>query len=190
VISAAVVNRFAGALADIVVQKDSGITPLQVVDQLRSFEAALREAPALGQVLASPAVSSSRKRVVIGKIADVLGLAPLVRNFVLVLNDHRRTAALTQVIDAFELLVDERLGFVPAEVRSAAELGDDQRKTLADELARLAGSEVRLRFTVDPSLIGGATARIGSKVYDGSIRGQLGVLRQRLAVNSFITRSL
>ena len=54
---------------------------------------------------------------------------------------------------------------------------------LAAELERLAASKVRMRFSVDPSLIGGVTARVGSKVYDGSVRGQLAVLRQRLLVN-------
>jgi F-type H+-transporting ATPase subunit delta len=183
-ISTAVVNRFASALADLVVAKDSGLTPAQVIEQLRSFETGVGESPDLRLVLASPAVSTARKRAVIRRIADALALSPLIRNFILVLSDHRRAAALSQVIDAFELLVDERLGFVPAEIRSATELSEDQRQSLSGELARLAGSQVRLRFTIDPDLIGGATARIGSTVYDGSVRGQLATLRQKLAVTS------
>lgn len=183
-ISAGVVKRFASALADIVVEKNSGITPEQVTEQLRCFDGALHEASDLRDVLASPAVSNSKKRAVIRTIADALGIGALVRNFILVVSDHRRIAALSEVIEAFELLVDERLGFLPAEVRSAAELGEDQRQTLAKELERLAGSKVRLRFNVDTSLIGGATARIGSKIYDGSIRGQLAVLRQKLTLTT------
>ena len=66
---------------------------------------------------------------------------------------------------------------------SATELAASQQDQLAAELARLASSKVRMKFSVDPSLIGGVTAKVGSKVYDGSVRGQLAVLRQRLQVN-------
>jgi F-type H+-transporting ATPase subunit delta len=183
-ISTAVVHRYASALADVVVAPNSGITAEQVIEQLRSFDAAVSEAPGLRLVLASPAVSSTRKRTVIRRIGDSLGMAPLIRNFVLVLSDHRRAAALTQIIDAFVVLVDERLGFVAAEVRSAVELTGEQRDDLERDLGKLAESKVRLRFTVDPSLIGGAMARLGSTVYDGSVRGQLAALRNKMAVTS------
>jgi F-type H+-transporting ATPase subunit delta len=183
-ISTAVVQRYAGALADLVVAPESGLAPETVVEQLRSFETAILEAPGLRLVLASPAVSTSRKRAAIRRIADALGIAPLIRNFILVLSDHRRAALLTPVIDSFELLVDERRGFVPGEIRSAAALSEPERQTLAGELGRLAGAQVRLRFTVDPNLIGGVMARIGSTVYDGSVRGQLAALRTRLAVTA------
>jgi F-type H+-transporting ATPase subunit delta len=183
-ISAAVVNRYASALADVVVAPDSGLAAAQVVEQLRSFETAVTEAPGLRLVLASPAVSASRKRTVVRRIADALSLAPLIRNFILVLSDHRRAAALAQIIDAFEVLVDERMGFVAGEIRSAFPLNDRQRQDLSGDLGRLTGAQVRLRFTVDPSLIGGVMARLGSTVYDGSVRGQLATLRSRLAVTS------
>jgi F-type H+-transporting ATPase subunit delta len=87
------------------------------------------------------------------------------------------------MINSFELLLDERLGFLRAEVSSASELTDEQRDRLSVELARLAGSQVRMWYTVDPDLIGGVTATVGSRVYDGSVRGQLATLRQRLAVS-------
>jgi F-type H+-transporting ATPase subunit delta len=183
-ISSSVIQRYAGALADIVATPESDLAPDRVTEQLRAFAAAEAETPGLRLVLASPAVSSSRKRAVIRRIADELGLAPLVRNFLLVLSDHRRSAALAPIIDAFEKLIDERLGFIPGEIRSAVELSAEQRQALAGDLGQLAGAQVRLRFAVDPDLIGGVTARLGSTVYDGSVRGQLAALRNRLAVIS------
>jgi F-type H+-transporting ATPase subunit delta len=137
----------------------------------------------LRSVLASPAIPVARKRAIIKDIAGKLELATIVRNFVLVVSDHRRAAAMAQIIDAFEILIDERLGFVRAEVRSAFELTNDQQGELSGRLGGLAGAQVRMRFTVDPDLIGGVTARIGSKVYDGSVRGQLATIRTRLSLN-------
>jgi F-type H+-transporting ATPase subunit delta len=182
-ISSAVVNRYANALVDIVVSTTSGIDPALAVSQLRTFEAALHTAPELSTVLASPAVSAARKRLVIRRIADAIGLDRIIRNFLLVLSDHHRAGALADMIGAFEILVDERLGFLRAEVTSASELTAEQRERLAAELAKLASSQVRMKFVVDPDLIGGVTARVGSKVYDGSVRGQFAILRRRLVLN-------
>jgi F-type H+-transporting ATPase subunit delta len=182
-ISSAVVNRYANALVDVVVSPSSGIDPALAVNQLRSFEEALETAPDLRTVLASPAVSTARKRQVIRRIADAIGLERIIRNFLLVLSDHHRAAALAEMIRAFEVLVDERLGFLHAEVASASELSPQQRDQLQAELGKIAASQVRMKFIVDPDLIGGVKARIGSKVYDGSVRGQLAILRRRLALN-------
>ena len=77
--------------------------------------------------------------------------------------------------------MDERLGFVRAELSSAVTLDERQKAGLADELSRLTGKKVRARFQVEPELIGGVIARIGSTVYDGSVRGQLDTLGHKLA---------
>jgi F-type H+-transporting ATPase subunit delta len=181
-ISSVVVHRYASALVDVVVQPSSGLEPARAVSQLQEFEQAVASAREMSIVLASPAVSTSRKRQVIRRIADALGLDRLIRNFLLVLSDHRRIQALSEIIQAFNVLLDERLGFVHAEVTSASELSDSQRNQLSSELAKLASSQVRLKFAIDPDLIGGVTARVGSKVYDGSVRGRLTQMRQRLAI--------
>jgi F-type H+-transporting ATPase subunit delta len=182
-ISPAVVNRYANALADVVLSPNSGVQAPQAVQQLRSFDAVVESSADLRSVLASPAIPIARKRAIIKEIAGKLGLAQIVRNFVLVLSDHRRAAAMAQIVGAFEAILDERLGLVHAEVRSAFELTGKQRGELEGQLGQLAGARVRMRFTVDPDLIGGVTARIGSKVYDGSVRGQLEVMRMRLTLN-------
>ena len=181
--SSAAANRYASALVDIVTASGSGLIAEVAIQQLRSFAAAVQATPELSIVLASPAVSSARKRLVIRRIAEALGLDRIIVNFLLVLSDHHRVASLSEMIDSFELLLDERLGYKRAEVRSASELTDEQLDRFSTELARLAGSPVRMRYSVDPELIGGVTATLGSRVYDGSVRGQLATLRQRLAVN-------
>jgi F-type H+-transporting ATPase subunit delta len=183
VTSTAVVNRYANALADVVVGPAAGIDPAAAIAQLRQFGEVVAGSSELRTVLASPAVSSARKREVIRRLAERLSLEKVIRNFLLVLTDHRRAGALQEVIDAFDVVLDERLGFKQAEITSATELAQAQKDQLAAELERLAASKVRMKFSVDPTLIGGLTARVGSKVYDGSVRGQLAILRQRLQVN-------
>lgn len=179
----AVVNRYGSALVDVVLSPASDVKPEDAVAQLRAFDAAVKESPALRNILASPAVSPARKRAVIRRLADATGASRVVRNFLLVLSDRRRADALSEVIYAFDLLLDERLGYVRAEVRSASELTSEERDRLAERLGALAGSKVRLKFAIDPELIGGVTAKIGSTVYDGSVRGQLATLRARLSSN-------
>ena len=77
--------------------------------------------------------------------------------------------------------MDERLGFARAEVSSPRELTESQRGAISGQLERLTGKRIRMRFAVDPALIGGVVARIGSTVYDGSVRGQLQTLGRRLS---------
>jgi len=181
-ISSGVVNRYANALADVVLAPDSGVQPQQAIGQLRAFDATVQSSQDLRSVLASPAIPAARKRAVIKDIAEKLEFGRVVRNFVLVVSDHRRGSALGQIVEAFEMLLDERLGYVRAEVRSASELDGDQQSELSGQLGRLAGAPVRMRFTVEPGLIGGVTARIGSRVYDGSVRGRLAEMRKRLSL--------
>lgn len=182
-ISSAVVNRYANALADVVLSPTSDVQAPEVIAQLRDFNATVQESSDLRQVLESPAIPKARKRAVLKDIAERLGFARIVRNFILVLGDHGRAAALAQMVDAFEIVFDERQGFVSAEVKSAFDLNPAQQDELSGELSKLAGSKVRMRFAVDPDLIGGVTAKIASRVYDGSVRGQLAEMQKRLAAS-------
>ena len=99
-----------------IVSPSAGIDPRKSRKQLKSFKAAVQSSEELRTVLASPAVSVARKRLVIRRIAEALGLERIVLNFLLVSADHRRETALPELIDAFELLLDERLGLQRAEV--------------------------------------------------------------------------
>jgi F-type H+-transporting ATPase subunit delta len=129
-------------------------------------------------------VPGSRKKAVVGRIADLLKLSRITRNFLFVLVDHRRIGILSEIIRSFEETVDERLGFARAEIHSARELTERQRATVVPQLERLTGKRVRPHFAVDETLIGGVVARIGSTVYDGSVRGQLASLERRLAAEA------
>ena len=182
--NSAIATRYADALADVVTGKASPLKPEDALAELQAFEGVLRASPELQNALTTPAVSAGRKRAVVGRIADVLRLSRIARNFLFVLIDHRRIAALSDIIQTFEQILDARLGFARAEVASAREMTDTQRSALNAQLERLTGKRVRTRFSIDESLIGGVMARIGSTVYDGSVRGQLNSLERRLTAES------
>jgi F-type H+-transporting ATPase subunit delta len=178
--SSAIAHRYAGALVDVVAGQAARLDPQQVTRELRDFESTLAESAELRHALSSPSVPGSRKKAVVGKIADQLSLSRVSRNFLFVLIDHRRIAALPEILHAFEIELDERLGFARAEVTAARDLDQNQREALARDLEKLTSKRVRMNFSVDPALIGGVVARIGSTVYDGSVRRQLETLERRL----------
>ena len=153
--------------------------------QLRAVDAIFQESLELRNAMLTPAIQNSRKRAVMAKLLEEAGGgSPLIRNFIYVLIDHRRIAIIGEIREAFELQLDERLGFVRAEVTSAAPLDQSVGANLESELSRLTGKRMRLRFDVDPALLGGVVARIGSTVYDGSVRGELRQLAKKLTGQS------
>jgi F-type H+-transporting ATPase subunit delta len=176
----AVAARYANALADVVTAGASATNAQAALAELRAFEGALLGSPELQNALTTPAVAPARKRAVVGRIADALQLSRIARNFLFVLVDHRRIASLSEIIQSFEIVIDERLGFARAEVISAQQLGDAQRTALHAQLEKLTGKRIKPQYAVDGALIGGVIARIGSTVYDGSVRGQLESLERRL----------
>lgn len=180
----AVAARYANALADVVTAPGAVLSPQQALAELGSFEAALEESRELREALVTPAVPHGRKKAVIGRIVDVLGISRVPRNFLYVLVDHRRIASLSGIIRQFDDVIDERMGFARAEVSSAIRLEEAQRTALNQRLERVTGKRIRARFAVDPALIGGAVARIGSTVYDGSVRGRLRSLERRLVAEA------
>jgi F-type H+-transporting ATPase subunit delta len=165
-----------------VTSPSSTISPHDALAQLRSFDAVSRESHELRTALESPAVSHSRKRAVLARFVQVLGLSQIVRNFLFVLSDKRRLSALHEIIDSLDVQLDERLGFIRADVSAAAELTEAQLDELTQKLAAISGKQIRMRFHVETSLIGGVVARIGATVYDGSVRGRLNSLSKKLAV--------
>jgi F-type H+-transporting ATPase subunit delta len=176
----AVAARYAEALADAVLAPGSGADAQRALAELHAFEEIVQSSPELRNVLLSPAVSITRKRAVVGRFASSVPLSPFVRNFLFIVVDRRRADLLGEMAQAFEAVLDERTGVVRAEVRSAAALNERQRSTLQEELSRVANRQVRCEFSIEPALLGGVVARIGSTVYDGSVRSQLEILRERL----------
>ncbi len=178
---AAAATRYARALVEVVLSPLGGVEPSRAAEELRAFEAALKESRDLRHVLLSPAIAPLRKRAVVDRLAQSLAASRPVRNFLKVVVDHRRAADLGEIIRAFETLMDERMGVQRVDVASARELDQAQREELSRGLEAGTGKKVRLNVSLDPELIGGVVARIGSTVYDGSVRGRLQTLARRLS---------
>ena len=105
----ALASRYASALVDVATSPKSGVDPHQLLGELRGFEEVLAASAELRAALTSPSVPPARKRAVVGAIGAKLGISRIARNFLFVLTDHRRLAMLTEVLEAFDLLSDERL---------------------------------------------------------------------------------
>ena len=182
--ASAVANRYAHALVDIIMAPASPLKPEDAVAQLSAVETLIHESQELRTALMTPAIPTSRKRDVMGKLMERTGASTLIRNFVYVIINHRRIALIGDIREALETQLDERLGFVRAQISSAAPLTPALSSGLEARLAGLTGKKMRLQFSVDPALVGGVVARIGSTVYDGSVRGELQDLGKKLAEHS------
>jgi F-type H+-transporting ATPase subunit delta len=175
-----VASRYARALVDLVTRPGATVDARVVAAQLETVEQVLQTSPELNQVLLSPAVNASKKRAVLERIGQSAGFSRLVLNFLNVLIDHRRINIFRDVRASFEQQLDERRGVVRVDVTSARPLGAQQQESLTKGLADFTGQQVRSTFAVDEELIGGVVTRIGSTIFDGSVRGQLEGLRRRL----------
>ena len=170
--------RYAHALASITasLKLDANVAKQQLDD----FSATLAGSHELREVLANPSVSREQKLKVLDAIAGEIGMYPQVRNFVAVVMDHGRLAEFGEMAAEFALVADEQSGFAEVEIASAHPLNDADRAGLEAQVAKLAGGKVRATYSEDKSLLGGAVVRIGSTVYDGSIKAQLAQLKQKL----------
>jgi F-type H+-transporting ATPase subunit delta len=170
--------QYANALADIAVAQGAAAP---VVQQLGDFLAATVNSAELRNVLASPAVSKEQKRAVAEKIATRLGASKIVRNFLLVMVDHRRSALLPEIFDELQKVLRDRQGVAEAQVCSAVELNEKQKRELTLTLEKTTGKKIEAKFSLDPKLLGGAVVRVGDTIFDGSLRNRLDGLRERLA---------
>jgi F-type H+-transporting ATPase subunit delta len=177
----ALAAHYARALAEAVFGPNAGLSPQDAVQQLDSLATTLSESKDLKWALLSPSVSRARKNAVTAHIAGLLGLHRLIRNFFMVIVAHRRTNELQAIRQSFELIVDEKLGFIRADIQSATELNPQQREQIERALGTKIGKFIRPQYTVDSSLLGGVVARAGSREYDGTVKGRLEKMRQRLA---------
>ena len=176
---AAVASRYARALVEVVLEQK--LDPDRAREQLNSIVAAVHESDKLRRVWASPAILPDQKRAVLDAIAGEIGLVRPVRNFVAVLIDHRRVAMLDEIARQFEVELDSQLGFAEAEISSSRQLLPEEKRDLELQVERLTGKKVRARYAADPKLLGGVVIRVGSTIYDGSVRGQLEKMRQQLS---------
>lgn len=178
--AAAAAFRYARALADLAFDPRKGLNPERVADELALIEETLSKSPELRGVLLTPAVAAARKRALVERLAAEWGVSGLVRNFLHVVVSHRRIAIFDEIRQAFQAEMNERVGLVEAGVATARELAPESRHRVQQGLERLTGKRVRAQFRREEDLIGGIVVRIGSTIYDGSVRGQLMALRRKL----------
>lgn len=178
---AAVTSRYARALADVVL--DQQLDVHKTVEDLHSLAALLASAPELRTVWEDPSVEAQQKRAVLDAIISRIGASRVVRNFVALLIDNRRIAALPEIARQFELELNQRLGLVEAEVTSARELDENEKRALEAQVAKITGKKVRARYSTDARVLGGAVVKVGSTIYDGSILGRLQKLKEELSAS-------
>jgi F-type H+-transporting ATPase subunit delta len=176
----ALASHYAHALADAVFAANSGLRAEDAVQQVRAVDDLISGSEQLQRALISPAVTKQRKSAIVSRLADEMGVNRKIRNFLLVLVSHRRIKELSAIRRSFEQVVDERLGWMPADITSAKELTREQRQNIERALGTKLGKFIRANYQVDPALIGGVRARVASREYDATVRGRLEHLRQRL----------
>jgi F-type H+-transporting ATPase subunit delta len=176
----AVSNRYARAFVDVVF--DAKLDAQAIVVQLQQFVAMYQSSADLRQIWSSPAVPAEQKRALLDKIVSQMADVPRpFRNFIAVLIDHSRIAILPDIAKQFETELNARLGRVEAEITSARQLSEVERQAMVAELGKTTGRQVSAKYSIDAALLGGAVVRVGSTVYDGSVRGQLQKIKQELA---------
>ena len=173
----ALAERYAGALVDVALENKQAD---QVKQELAAFAAMVRESNELHAFLANPSIARAGKHAAIEQLVARMGASRTLRNYLFVIVDQRRGGMLIEIEQAFSALLDARQGITQATVTSAAELTAEERKEMDAALAKLTGKKVQAKFATDAKLIGGAVVRIGSTIYDGSVRAQLDRLRVRM----------
>ncbi|GAC1359292.1 MAG: F0F1 ATP synthase subunit delta [Acidobacteriaceae bacterium] len=172
-------SRYARAFAQIVTAVKLDATAAQ--QQLADFAATVDSNRELRELLMNPSIAQEQKVRILDAISQRLGMFPQVRNFIAVILEHQRLGDLNEILSEYAAVADEQSGLVEAEIISAHPLDEDDRRQLESQVAKKAGGQVRTTYSQDPSLLGGVVVKIGSTVYDGSVKAQLVDLRQRLA---------
>ena len=170
-------NRYATALID-------ALYPERAEDglqQLQQFAALLEEQPDSRRFLQNPALAGERRTRLLNEISAAFGFDRRVANFINILTARNRLPILEEIIEEYQRLMDKRLGIVRAHVTSAHALNPNQQQDLMRKFEQITGKQVRMNVSVDPSLIGGVVAQVGSTIYDGSVRQQLKAFKTRLS---------
>jgi F-type H+-transporting ATPase subunit delta len=171
-----VARRYARALLDA-----AGPDADKVLEQLETITAYLDGQPEIFATISSPALARSQRLSLVDAVIDnAPGILPVVANLMKLLNDRNRFGSVPFITRQFRDMVDSRMGRVRGSVTSAAKLGDTQVAALKKQLEAITQRSVVLETKVDPALIGGVVAQVGSHMYDGSLRSQLAELGRTL----------
>lgn len=172
-----VASRYAQSLFDIALETKS---LAKVEKQLAAFEALLNDSEDLRRLIGSPVFSTGEQLRAITAVAEKAGLDGVVANFLKVVASNRRLFAVPGMIEAFRAIAADHKGVVTADVASAIKLTAAQEKELKATLKDVAGKDVEINMTVDPSLLGGLVVKIGSRQIDTSLRTKLSSMKLAL----------
>lgn len=175
--AAIIARRYAQALVNIL---DEAEEFDRVEGDLRAMHRILSGLPSLGRILIHPGVPAERRKALLDHAMNSLDAHAAARGAVALLAEQRRLSLLPEVLAAYRRLKDARLGVTSVEVVSATAIDSADRSAWESALARVTGTPVRVEFRTDGALVGGAVARIGSVLYDGSVSGALKRIRQSL----------
>jgi F-type H+-transporting ATPase subunit delta len=173
----ALARRYAAALADVVTTRGEA---QEVRDELEAWETMMQSNPQLLEVFRHPTIPHEQKRAVLSDLVARTRVRPTTANFLQVLLQNHRLGDLSEVNRQFAQELDRRSNIVTAQVTTARPLARDAQESLRAKFSRMTGRSVRLEFEVDDSLIGGVVTRIGSTLYDGSVRGQLEQIKRQM----------
>ncbi len=176
---ASVASTYARAFADVLLGDHLDVN--RALAELRAIAALLAESSDLRRVWENPAIPAEQKRGLLDAIAQRDGISKQVRNLIAVLIDHRRIHFLEPIIQQLEKDLDARLGFAEAEIITSRDLGDAEKREVEARVEKLTGKKVRAHYERDPSLLGGAVVRVGSTIYDGSVKGQLERMKEAIS---------
>ena len=179
---AAFVARYASAFLEVVTA--AKLDTAAIDGGFTDFLATWGGSPELREFFVNPAIPSAQKVGFLDKLNAKLGLQKELRNLLAVLIDNDRIGAVSEVAQAYRRLLQEQLGIRQAEIVTARELNEQERDALVAEIGKLAVSRVEASFKLDAAILGGTVVRIGSTVYDGSVRGRLDRLKEQLTANS------
>jgi F-type H+-transporting ATPase subunit delta len=173
--SRAAATRYARALFDVALAERQDL--VQIDGELTGTSTLVQ---GLQRALFNPAIPASRKRAVVEQLLSLSPVNPILSRVLLLLADRDRLVLLPDLAEAYRSRLMDHQQIVRARVTTAVELPADRVSALQQGLVEATGRRVDLSVAVDPSILGGAVARIGSTVYDGSITTQLEKLKQRL----------
>ncbi len=178
---AAFVTRYAQAFLDVVASRklDTAALARQWSDFLATWDGSAE----LREFFINPAIASEQKIAFLDKMNAKLGMQRELRNLIAVLIHNDRIAEVHEVVTAYRKALQEKLGIQEAQIVTARELGSQERSDLEARVAQLAGSRIEASFELNKAIVGGAVVRIGSTVYDGSVRGRLERLKEQLAAD-------
>ncbi|SEM40505.1 ATP synthase F1 subcomplex delta subunit [Stigmatella aurantiaca] len=177
-VNVSIARRYARALLDVTAESQRTDA---VATQLDSLVKAFEKSPELSDVLLNPAYSRAQRAQVVESLIQLAGnLDPILANTLRLLVERNRLIYLPDVARVFREMADARAGRVRGQVTSAAPLAPDTLEQLRKNLQQLTQRDVILEQKVDPSLLGGVAAQVGSVLYDGSLRTQLEQMRRQL----------